>query len=385
MNESGSHQVISVKLRRKQRVRRVIDLLVSSCDVVSSALHLSISDPACAGDEKEDLKSVCIYDTCRVLGLTDNSILWVDVRLDSEAAMREMAEAEAKKRRKEEATSRKEKRAEKLQVLTRQSGQSTHSLLEAVIGALESVSQDEASLLVLVKLIRDITAPYENCSVSPLSSCAATGASIDGPIEAKVDGLKNESETPLGTVAAETVDLTVHSKKSAKKEEKGATKAGHRLLNVPPAVLARESLYALCDVLRSDGCSKDVFNCIEVTIARLAKINGNQNILTSLLVGVVADMADVAASKLKEFSVSLREVEDAAAPALSSREARADDTVGEASNATVAKPSKLTASQLPMMMSSSRHHERLYRSLLTLQAISRKLIKTSLILLKTIL
>ena len=88
MNESGSHQVISVKLRRKQRVRRVIDLLVSSCDVVSSALHLSITDPACAGDEKEDLKSVCIYDTCRVLGLTDNSILWVDVRLDSEAAMR---------------------------------------------------------------------------------------------------------------------------------------------------------------------------------------------------------------------------------------------------------------------------------------------------------
>ena len=87
-----------------------------------------------------------------------------------------MAEAEAKKRRKEEATSRKEKRAEKLQVLTRQSGQSTHSLLEAVIGALESVSQDEASLLVLVKLIRDITAPYENCTVSPLTS-AATGVS----------------------------------------------------------------------------------------------------------------------------------------------------------------------------------------------------------------
>ena len=126
-------------------------------------------------------------------------------------------------------------------------------------------------------------------------------------LEAEVDGLKNESErVPLGTVAVETVDLTVHSKKSAKKEEKGATKAGHRLLNVPPAVLARESLCALCDVLRSDGCSKDVFNCIEVTIARLAKINGNQNILTSLLVGVVADMADVAASKLKEFSVSLR-------------------------------------------------------------------------------
>jgi hypothetical protein len=393
------------KLRRRMKMKRLLRAFAAQRKVpaCSVRLLLEVPPPSLQGGDKEDsnekeekpsLRPVDPAETARVLGLESGSRFVAIV--DEEAARRHRQRV---REREQEETS-----------VTKAPppGQSTHSLLEVVIGTLNSASgnsavvEDQGSLLSVARLVRAITAPYENLSnPNPNLSAAAGSSDSAGAAALSVPALG-----PLGTLSTSPSDTAapVSTEETAVDVEealapgsdsaaaaaaatatnKKEKRKGHILTPVPPVGLSRESLTALCDVLRADACSQEVFDCMEKAISRVARVSSNQAILHSLLVEVVDDLALVAKGQLVQFSCSLGMTAVAArrtrpsAPsspvAAGAGDAESSNNINSGNSGTASGVSRarVTASQLPLIQASSRHFERLHRSLLTLHAMSRK-------------
>ena len=161
-----------------------------------------------------------------------------------------------------------------------------------------------------------------------------------------------ERESPSGDSIQQIETLTPQdiTGSIAKKE----LKRGYKLVEVPPLGLSRKSLATLCNVLRAESCSRGVFDCVEIAISRIAKMDCNQDILHTLLTEVVDDLAGMAAAKLLEFSTSFSAAEK---PIVSQMSARGE--------------TRMAAAQ-PLIQAGSRHFERLHRSRTTLHSMSHK-------------
>ena len=143
-------------------MKRVIKYYAERRNMPASAIRFALvqnSAPKRADDNEDEeqiestLKYVDPTETARVLGLRGEAKF--EVTIDLEAL---------KESEKRHAVIMKERNDASLHVVP---GQSTNSLLEAFISLLGVASEEnEQSLLSLVRLIRSVTAPYENLAAS---------------------------------------------------------------------------------------------------------------------------------------------------------------------------------------------------------------------------
>jgi hypothetical protein len=164
--------------------------------------------------------------------------------------------------------------------------------------------------------------------------------------------LMNRVSEPL-----EYVRDDITPEKIAAKHEEEENK-GFKSYPIPVVRMSKTSLRYLCDVLSCDQCSKAVYENIIKVISRLAKSPTTAAVLTEQTLEVFSELVADSVLKLKNLTATIDEL-------------LANDRI-EKNEKSSSSTRKFLLNKIPVGSIGSRQHERLHRSLITLDSISTK-------------